>query len=336
MQTEKGKILITGGAGYVGGVLVPRLLDKGYEVVVYDACWYGKDHLPKHPRLEVVQGDIRDTLKLGMAFGGVHTVLHLACVSNDPSFDLDPNLSKSINFDCFEPLVLAARQAGVTRFVYCSSSSVYGVSEQPEVSETHALLPVSHYNLYKALCEPILFRYTSPKFETVVIRPATVCGYSPRQRLDLSVNILTNLAVNKGEITVFGGAQLRPNLHIEDMASAYEVLIEAPAAKVQGEIFNCGFQNLSIAKIAETVRDVVKTEMPGKGEIKITTSPSNDPRSYHINSDKITKVLGFKPKHTVEDAVRDLVRAFAAGKLPDSLTDRKYFNVRTMKAIDAK
>ncbi len=328
-------VLVTGGAGYVGGVLIPRLLDKGYRVTVYDTCWYGRDHLPRHPRLEVVEGDIRDTLKLAMALAGVHTVLHLACVSNDPSFDLDPNLSKSINFDCFETIVIAAKQAGVRRFVYCSSSSVYGVSEQPNVTEEHPLIPVSHYNLYKGLCEPILLRYMSPSFETVIIRPATVCGYSPRQRLDLSVNILTNLAVNKGEITVFGGNQLRPNLHIKDMCTAYETLIEAPPDKIQGQIFNCGFQNLSISKIAETVRDVVKQEIPEKGTINIVTTPSNDPRSYHINSDKIRRVLGFEPKHTVEDAVRDLVKAFRENKLPNSLTDDRYFNVRTMKAIDA-
>jgi nucleoside-diphosphate-sugar epimerase len=329
------KILVTGGAGYVGGRLIPRLIDKGYHVVVYDMCWYGTEHLPRHPRLEIVTGDVRDTLKLAMAMAGVHTVLHLACVSNDPSFDLDPNLSKSINYDCFETIVIAAKQAGVRRFVYCSSSSVYGVSDQPEVFEEHPLVPVSHYNLFKGLCEPILFRYLSPTFECVVIRPATVCGYSPRQRLDLSVNILTNLAVNKGTITVFGGNQLRPNLHIEDMCAAYELLTEAPVDKIQGQIFNCGFQNQSISKIAEIVRDVVKQEFPDRKEIKIETSPSNDPRSYHINSEKIRKVLGFQPTHSIEDAVRDLCQAFKANKLPNSLTDDRYFNVRQMKQIKA-
>jgi nucleoside-diphosphate-sugar epimerase len=329
------KILITGGAGYVGGVLVPRLLEKGYAVTVYDIMFYGSDHLPKHPRLKIVEGDIRDTAKLAREFPGTDVVLHLACISNDPSFELDESLSETINYDCFEPMVIAAKKAGVKRFVYCSSSSVYGVSDKPDVTEDHPLVPVSLYNKFKGMCEPLLFKHQSPDFVCATIRPATVCGYSPRTRLDLSVNILTNLAVNNGKITVFGGAQLRPNLHIKDMCAAYEMLIEAPSEKIAGQIFNCGFQNLSIAKIAEIVRSVVMQEFPEKGEIKIETTESNDPRSYHINSDKIRRVLGFEPRHTIEDAVRDLCRAFKAGELPNSLKDDRYFNVRTMKAVKA-
>jgi nucleoside-diphosphate-sugar epimerase len=232
-------------------------------------------------------------------------------------------------------MVMAAKQAGVTRFVYCSSSSVYGVSDQPTVTEEHPLLPVSLYNKFKGLCEPLLFKHQAPNFTCVTIRPATVCGYSPRTRLDLSVNILTNLAVNKGEITVFGGAQLRPNLHIEDMADVYELMIEAPAEKIAGQIFNAGYQNLSINKIAEIVRDIVAQEFPDKPPVAIKTTESNDPRSYHINSDKIKRVLGYAPKRSIEDAVRDLCKAFKAGKLPNSLTDDRYFNVRTMKATKA-
>lgn len=329
------KILVTGGAGYVGGVLIPRLLGKGHAVTVYDIMFFGGEHLPKHPNLTVIEGDIRDTPKLARAFQGIDTVLHLACISNDPSFELDEGLSESINYDCFEPMVMAAKQAGVTRFVYCSSSSVYGVSDQPTVTEEHPLLPVSLYNKFKGLCEPLLFKHQAPNFTCVTIRPATVCGYSPRTRLDLSVNILTNLAVNKGEITVFGGAQLRPNLHIEDMADVYELMIEAPAEKIAGQIFNAGYQNLSINKIAEIVRDIVAQEFPDKPPVAIKTTESNDPRSYHINSDKIKRVLGYAPKRSIEDAVRDLCKAFKAGKLPNSLTDDRYFNVRTMKATKA-
>jgi nucleoside-diphosphate-sugar epimerase len=329
-------ILVTGGAGYVGGVLVPRLLSKGHAVTVYDIMYFGDDHLPKdHPNLTVVAGDIRNTPKLAAAFVGVDVVLHLACISNDPSFELDEGLSKSINFDCFEPMVVAAKEAGVERFVYCSSSSVYGVSEAFEVTEEHPLVPLTLYNKFKGMCEPLLFKHQRPGFTGVVIRPATVCGYSPRTRLDLSVNILTNLAVNKGKITVFGGAQLRPNLHIQDMAEVYEMLIEAPADKVAGQTFNAGYQNLSIARIAEIVRDVVAEEFPERGPIEIETTPTNDPRSYHINSDKIRRVLGFVPRHTVEDAVRDLCRAFREGRLANSLDDDRYFNVRTMKALEA-
>src|SRR5947209_8706108 len=327
-------VLVTGGAGYVGHLLTPRLLSEGYHVTVYDQLYFGC-RLPNSPDLRVIQGDIRDTPKLAEALVGQDAVLHLACISNDASFELDEKLSESINYDCFEPLVVAAKKAGVKRFVYCSSSSVYGVSDKPEVTEDHPLLPVSLYNKFKGMCEPLLFKHQAPGFTCVTIRPATVCGYSPRMRLDLSVNILTNLAVNKGTITVFGGKQLRPNLHIKDMADVYELMIEAPAEKIAGQIFNAGYQNLSISKIAETVRDVVQREFPDRKPIEIVTTESNDPRSYHINSDKIRRVLGYSPKHTVEDAVRDLCAAFKAGKLPNSLDDPQYFNVRTMKQLNA-
>jgi len=224
----------------------------------------------------------------------------------------------------------------VGRFVYCSSSSVYGVSDAPDVTEEHPLVPLTLYNKYKGLCEPLLFKHQAPGFTCVTLRPATVCGYSPRMRLDLSVNILTNLAVNRGRITVFGGSQLRPNLHIEDMADVYELMITAPAERIAGQIFNVGHQNLSIARIAEIVRDVVEAEFPERKPIGIETTSSNDPRSYHINSDKIHRVLGYRPRRGVEDAVRDLCRAFKEGKLPRSLEDDRYFNVRRMKAAEAR
>jgi nucleoside-diphosphate-sugar epimerase len=328
-------VLIVGGAGYVGCVLTPRLLEAGHAVTVYDIMYYGRDGLADHPLLDVIEGDIRDIAALGAAMVGVDTVIQLACISNDPSFDLDEELSRSTNYDCFEPMVVAAKQAGVRRFVYCSSSSVYGVSDAPDVTEDHPLVPLTLYNEYKGMCEPLLFKHISDDFTGVALRPATVCGYSPRTRLDLSVNILTNHAVVNDRITVFGGAQLRPNLHIGDMCDAYLALMEAPAEKIQGQIFNIGQQNRTIADIARIVSEVVGEEFPDKPDIDIVTTPSDDPRSYHINSDKIREVLGFVPRRSVEDAVRDLCRAFRDGKLPDSMDDDRYYNVRRMKALKA-
>jgi nucleoside-diphosphate-sugar epimerase len=335
MSSTIKNVLITGGAGYVGHVLTPRLLAAGYNVTVYDILFFGC-RLPNSPNLRVIQGDIRDTAKLAAAFEGQDAVLHLACISNDASFELDENLSKTINYDCFEPMVVAAKKAGVKRFVYCSSSSVYGVSNSPQVTEDHPLVPLTLYNKFKGMCEPQLWKYKADNFTAVVMRPATVCGYSPRTRLDLSVNILTNHAVNKGVITVFGGTQMRPNLHIEDMVDAYQLMLTAPDEKINGETFNIGFENHSIADIALMAQKVVAEEMPEKGKIDIVTTPSDDNRSYHVNSDKIFRVLGFRPKRTIEDAVHDLVRAFGNHLLEGSFNNDWYYNVRTMKKLGAK
>lgn len=328
-------ILITGGAGYVGCLLTPQLLKAGYKVTVYDTFWYD-DQLADHPNLTKIKGDIRDTGRLADALKGIDKVISLACISNDASFELDEKLSTSVNLDAFEPMVIAAKKAGVKRFVYCSSSSVYGVSDQPNVTEEHPLLPLTLYNKYKGMCEPLLWKHQGPGFTCVTIRPATVCGYSPRTRMDLSVNILTNHAVTNGKITVFGGEQLRPNLHIQDMCDLYELLLKLPDDKIAGQTFNAGYQNQSIMEIAQTVRRVVQEEFPEKGEIAIVTTPSDDKRSYHINSDKIARVIGFKPKYTIEDAVRGLCQAFREGKLPASMTDDIYFNVKRMKRLGVK
>jgi len=328
-------VLVTGGAGYVGCALVPKLLDDGHNVTVFDIMYFSDEWLPDHSNLTVIKGDIRDTPALANAFVGIDAVLHLACISNDASFELDEALSTSSNLDCFEPMVVAAKEAGVKRFVYCSSSSVYGVSDAPDVTEDHPLVPLTLYNKYKGMCEPQLFKHMDDNFTCVVIRPATVCGYSPRTRLDLSVNILTNHAVTNGKITVFGGTQLRPNLHIDDMCDIYRLMLSVEKEKIAGEIFNIGYQNHSIAEIAEMVRKVVEEEFPDKAPIEIVTTPSDDNRSYHISSRKIKEALGFETKRTIEDAVRDLCQAFRDGKLPDSMDDDRYYNVRTMKVLNA-
>lgn len=329
-------VFVTGGAGYVGSLLIPQLLSAGYQVTAYDIMFFGDHFLPKNdPNLRVIKGDIRDTAALEKAFKGADAVISLACISNDASFELDEKLSTSINLDAFEPMVVAAKKSGVKRFIYASSSSVYGVSDSPDVTEEHPLLPLTLYNKYKGMCEPLLFKHQSTDFTCVTIRPATLCGYAPRTRLDLSVNILTNHAVNNNKITVFGGTQKRPNLHVQDMVDLYLELLMVPNQKIAGQIFNAGFQNMSIMEIAQTAKRIVQEVMPEKGEIPIFTTPSDDLRSYHVNSDKIQSVLGFKPKRSVEDAIRDLCTAFKAGMLQDSLNDTCYFNVRRLKEINA-
>ena len=324
------RIYVTGGAGYVGAVLIPKLLNKGYEVSVIDLMIYGEDVLPEHKNLRKIKGDIRDKILLESTIPGHDVVIHLACISNDPSFELNPNLGKSINYDAFEPLVQISRNNGVRRFIYASSSSVYGVKQTPNVTEEMACEPLTDYSRFKAMCEEVLSKYQSENFTTVTIRPATVCGYSPRLRLDLSVNILTNLAINKGVITVFGGEQKRPNIHIQDICDYYIKLIEIAKEKIQGKIFNAGYENFTISDIAIKVKNVIGEQ------VKIITTPTNDNRSYHISSDKIKRELGMEPAHNIEDAVLDLQKAFKDGLIPDSLTNIRYFNVKLMQSIELK
>jgi nucleoside-diphosphate-sugar epimerase len=326
-------VLVTGGAGYVGAVLVPELLDKGYRVKVIDLYIYGEyvlDTVKNHPGLEQIKGDIRDQNLLKRVIPGCDAVIHLACISNDPSFELDPKLGKSINYDAFIPLVDIAKENRVKRFIYASSSSVYGVKEEEEVTENLPLTPLTDYSKYKALCEEVLLRKREKGFVTLILRPATVCGYSPRLRLDLTVNILTNHAVSTREIKVFGGQQMRPNIHIEDVADLYVGALEWPEEAIDGKIFNAGYQNRRVIEIAEMVRGVV-----GK-EVKIITTPTDDHRSYHISSEKIKREIGFVPKHTIENAVQDLVGAFQTGKIPNSMTDIRYYNIKTMQYLQLR
>jgi nucleoside-diphosphate-sugar epimerase len=262
---------------------------------------------------------------------GCDAVIHLACISNDPSFELNPQLSRAINYEAFEPLVRISKQAGVRRFVYVSTCSVYGISDAAEVTEDHPLVPITDYNKYKAMCEPVLLDAQASDFTTLIFRPATVCGYSPRQRLDLTVNILTSHAVINGKITVFGGEQTRPNIHIEDIVDIYVQSLEFPDQQIAGKVYNAGWQNLSIAEIAKIVCDVVSGRISGRERIEMVTTPSGDRRSYRISSERIRRELGFAPKRTVADAVLDLVGAFAEGKIPRAMEDPRYYNIKTMQ-----
>jgi nucleoside-diphosphate-sugar epimerase len=337
MQRLFSSVFVTGGAGYCGSLLVPQLLSRGYRVTVYDALMFGDHFLPKtDPNLSIIKGDIRDSGKLAQAVRGHEAVVSLACISNDASFELDERLSTSINMDAFEPMVIAAKAAGAKRFVYASTSSVYGVSDQPDVREDHPLVPLTLYNKYKGQCEPILKKYCDESLTGVIFRPATVCGYAPRLRLDLSVNILTNHAVTNNKILVFGGTQLRPNLHIQDYCDAVELLLTAPNERIQRETFNVGYQNLSIMDIAKLVKRTVQDEFADRPEIAIVVTASDDNRSYHINSDKVFRTLGFRPRYSVEDAVRGLCQAFREGTIPDSMADDRYYNIRTLKKINAR
>lgn len=333
---KKRTVLVTGGAGYVGAVLIPKLIAKGYSVRVLDLYLFGEHiwgDLEKNPNLEQFKGDIRDQALLRRILPGCDAVIHLACISNDPSFELDPELGRSINFDAFEPLVRISKESGVRRFVYASSSSVYGVSEVPDVDEEHPLVPLTDYSKYKGMCESILLEQQSKDFTTLVLRPATVCGYSPRQRLDLTVNILTNHAMNNGRITVFGGEQMRPNINIEDMTDLYSSVLELPDSKIAGKTYNAGYQNHTVKELANMVKQVVERNSPTGRRIEIVTTPTDDIRSYHISAEKIKRDIGFIPKYTVEDAILGMVNAFKAGKLPNSMTEPRYSNIKTMQQL---
>ena len=334
MKNDIKTVLVTGGAGYVGAVLVPKLLNAGYQVKVLDLFIYGEHVLNgchRNSNLKTIRGDIRDQKLLKEIMPECDAVIHLACISNDPSFELNPKLGRSINLEAFRPLVEISKEAGINRFIYASSSSVYGIKAEANVHEEMALEPLTDYSRFKADCEKILAEYQSVEFTTVTIRPATVCGYSPRLRLDLTVNILTNHAVNNGRITVFGGEQRRPNIHIEDITDLYVQLLNQSNEEIAGKIWNAGYQNHKVREIAEIVRNVI-----GNNSVEIVVTPTDDHRSYHISSEKIRKELGFELKHSIEDAVIDLKKAFDAGNIPNPLGDIRYYNIKTMQANDMR
>jgi len=306
------KILVTGGCGYKGHVLIPKLLNQGHEVIAFDTQWFGNYHVP-HPALTVVKGDVRniDTVPLT----GIDCIIHLSSIANDPCGDLDPQLTWEVSALATMQLADKAKRLGIRRFIYASSGSVYGVKEEDQVTEELELKPISEYNKTKMVSERVLLSYADDMVVQIV-RPATVCGLSPRMRLDVSVNMLTMQALVNKRITVFGGNQTRPNIHIDDITDVYLFLIEHP--EVTG-IYNAGFENISIMEIAERVTRHVSAE--------IIVTESNDPRSYRVNSDKLL-AAGFKPKKTVEDAIKEIVAKYQRGELKD---EECFYNLKWMQ-----
>lgn len=303
---------MTGACGYKGTVLVPKLLAAGHRVTAFDIMWFG-NFLSPHPNLTVVQGDIREADKLDLK--GFDAIIHLSSVANDPCSDLDPLLTWEIS--CLATMRLAdqAVRQGVPHFIYASSGSVYGLKDEDQVTEDLELIPLSEYNKTKMVGERVLLSY-SDRMVVQIIRPATVCGLSPRMRLDVAVNLLTMQALTKGEITVLGGEQTRPNIHMDDITDLYCFLLNRP--DVTG-VYNAGFENISILDIAKMATR--------HANARITIKPSNDPRSYRVNSDKLL-ATGFKPKKTVEDAIVEICKAFHEGSLKD---EARFHNLRWMQ-----
>lgn len=323
-------VLVTGGAGYVGAVLVPKLLAKGYRVRVFDLFLYADENLwGTQARLETLRGDLRDKDARKKALQGVDTIIHLAGISNDPSSDLDPNLTREVNIEAVKKLIEEAKALGVTRFVNASSSSVYGIKEEPNVTEELSLNPLTVYSESKVEIEKYLEKHRG-KMTAVSVRSATVCGYSPRMRLDLAVNILTHHAVTKNKIKVFGGVQKRPNIHIQDITDLYCELVETPKERIDGKAFNACMDNHTVLQLAELVKSSVAPQA------LIQVEPTDDLRSYHISSQKIKKEIGYSPKRVIQRAIEEVAMAFEDGRLNNVDEEDRYFNVRQMKKILTK
>ena len=306
------RVLVTGGCGYKGSVLIPKLLNKGHDVVAFDTMWFG-NFLKPHKNLEVIKGSVID--EKSVPLDNVEGIIHLSSVANDPCGDLNPKLTWETS--CLATMKLAdnAVRSKVSRFIFASSGSVYGLKSEKNVTEDLNLVPLSEYNKTKMVAERALLSY-SDKIKTQIVRPATVCGFSPRMRLDVSVNMLTMQALTNRKITVLGGKQTRPNVHIDDITDLYIFLLENP--RITG-IFNAGFENLSIMEIANLISK--------KTEAKIELKESNDPRSYRIDSSKLLRT-GFSPRKTVSDAIDELIVLYKNGKLQDEI---KFYNLDWMK-----
>lgn len=306
------KILVTGACGYKGTVLVPKLLSAGMQVIAIDTQWFG-NYLQSHENLTVLQQDVRFVEQINL--DGVDAIIHLASIANDPCGDLNPKLTWETSALATMQLADRARRQGIKHFIYASSGSVYGVKEEEQVTEGLSLKPISEYNKTKMVAERVLLSYRED-MTVQIVRPATVCGLSPRMRLDVSVNMLTMQALVNGKITVFGGDQTRPNIHMHDITDLYIFLLNNPQ---HTGVYNAGFENLSIMDIAEMVVAKVPAE--------IVRAPSNDPRSYRINSDRLL-ATGFRPSKTVDAAIGEIVEAYSNGKLTD---EPQFHNLKWMQ-----
>jgi len=317
------KILITGGGGYIGTNLVKHLVKKKYHVKVIDTFWFGK-YLKKKNYLTIIKKDIRNIKYSDI--GNVDCIIHLASIANDPAGDLDPSLTWDVNVLATYRIIDLAIKQRVKKFIFASSGSVYGIKKEKKVTEELNLEPVSEYNKSKMIAERILLSYKK-NIDLIILRPATVCGYSPSMRLDVAVNALTFNALKNKKIKVFGGKQIRPNLHMSDMIEVYEFFINQNLKKNRTNdqiIYNVGFDNLSIINIAKTVKKTIKI----KSEIFVR--PSNDPRSYRQNSDRLLK-LGFKKRKIINDAIKEIEEKFNNKKIKKN---KKYFRINTLKLLN--
>ena len=309
------KILLTGGCGYIGTNLTEALLDLGHHVTVVDIMWFG-NYLDPHKNLNIIQSDIRDIDAIPMK--GIDTIIHLANIANDPTGDLNARLTWEVNALSSKFLIEKAIENNVKQFIFASSGSVYGIKEESQVTEDLSLVPITDYNKTKMISESVLLSFRD-EITLNIVRPATVCGYSPRMRLDLSVSLLTMHALTKGKITVFGGKQIRPNIHMNDMVSVYLHLLNLDSK--DAGIYNAGFENISILDIANKVCDQIPSE--------IVVTESDDPRSYRLNSDKLLKT-GFRPKWNVENGIEEVIKAYKEGQLE---VEDRYYNMKVMMKL---
>ncbi|MEO8257187.1 MAG: SDR family oxidoreductase [Acidobacteriota bacterium] len=316
------RVLICGGGGFVGTVLARRLLSMGHEVRVLDTFWFG-DFLGPHDRLIKIRGDMRDGELVDRAVDGVESVIQLACLSNDPTSDLDAGLTRAINYDACADVIHRAKAAGVRRFIYASSASVYGVRDEPDITEQMDLAPITLYSQYKAEIEQVLFDAGSDRFTTVAVRNSTVCGVSPRMRLDLIISIFVMVAMKKGVITIEGGTQLRPLIHIEDLLDLYELLLDADRQKIDRQAFNISSNNYPVLDVAR----MVQARIPCRLEFASFT----DPRSYHVSTDKARRVLGYRATRPIEASIDEIKDAFDRSLIDE--TDRRSYNIRHIKHL---